>query len=455
MTTSNASPASAAFTPAELARRTLQRRGVEAAIWGMPLVSVDAMRQASLRDAGAKTGDILYLSKPADWRFQATTPNATMLSAYFNFNLADGPVVVDVPASIGAQLSGTFIDAWERPLADAGADGEDQGMGGSYLLLPPGDTPALPDGPVPIRSCTMNGYALFQAMPASSWPEDQERAIALVKSLRVYPLASADNPPAQRHIDISGRLFNGVARFDDSFYDALARMVHEEPVQTRDIVVMAQLKSLGIEKGKAFKPDQATRDVLKTAIAEAHALFMNAASAGQQPYWPGSRWMSLLAAGPPTGFNFETGERLDIDERAAMFFLADAMPKNQGSGCFQIGAFRDATGNPFKGDDTYRLRIPGHVPVKHSWTVTVYDLATAAFIRNAPRVAIESGDRRLMKNGDGSVDVYFGPTAPVGKESNWIFTAPRKPWFAFFRFHGPERAVLDRTWVLPNIERAR
>jgi len=454
MTTSNASAVSAAFTPAELARRTLQRRGVEAAIWGMPLVSVDAMRQASLRDAGAESGDIVYLSKPADWRFQTATPNATSLYAYFNFNLANGPIVVEVPASVGAVLSGTFIDAWETPLADAGADGEDQGRGGSYLLLPPGDTPSLPDGHLPVRTRTVNGYALFHAIPASSWPEDQAKAIDLVKALRVYPLARADKPPAQRHIDMSGLLFNGIARFDDTFYDALARMVHEEPVQTRDIVVMAQLKSLGIEKGKAFKPDQATRDVLKGAAAEAHALFMNSASGGQ-PYWPGSRWVSLTAAGPKTGFSFETGDRLDIDERAAMFFLADAAPKNPGGTHFNVGAFRDATGNPFKGDDTYHLRIPGNGPARHSWTVTVYDLATGAFIRNTPRVAIDGGDRKLLKNGDGSIDVYFGPTAPVGKESNWIFTAPRKPWFAFFRFHGPEKTVFDRTWVLPNIERAR
>jgi hypothetical protein len=28
----------------------------------------------------------------------------------------------------------------------------------------------------------------------------------------------------------------------------------------------------------------------------------------------------------------------------------------------------------------------------------------------------------LQKNPDGSVDIYFGPEAPAGKESNWIPT---------------------------------
>src|SRR3954453_20884705 len=63
------------FNTAELGQHTLQRRAIEAAIWGMPIVSVEAMRQAFFRDAGAKYGDIVYLSQPSDWKFLCTTPN--------------------------------------------------------------------------------------------------------------------------------------------------------------------------------------------------------------------------------------------------------------------------------------------------------------------------------------------------------------------------------------------
>jgi len=79
-----------AYTPSELAERKLHRRAVEAAIWGMPLVNTDAMRQAYFRDVGAKYKDICYFSKPADWRFQVTTPNASTNYVYFNFNLKMG-----------------------------------------------------------------------------------------------------------------------------------------------------------------------------------------------------------------------------------------------------------------------------------------------------------------------------------------------------------------------------
>jgi hypothetical protein len=48
------------FITSQLGERTLERRAVEAAIWGMPLVAFDAMRQAFLRDAGARYNDIVY-----------------------------------------------------------------------------------------------------------------------------------------------------------------------------------------------------------------------------------------------------------------------------------------------------------------------------------------------------------------------------------------------------------
>ena len=47
------------YSPEELARRAIERRAVEAAIWGMPLVTFDAMRQAFLRDASAQYNDIV------------------------------------------------------------------------------------------------------------------------------------------------------------------------------------------------------------------------------------------------------------------------------------------------------------------------------------------------------------------------------------------------------------
>lgn len=145
-----------AFTPAQLAERTLHRRAVEAAIWGMPLVNFDAMRQAYFRDAGAKYNDVMYWSKPSDWKNQTTTPNHSTNYVLVFMNLKDGPVVVDIPVAQEEALYGTLIDSWTEPLVNVGNTGEDKGKGAKYLMLPPGYKEKPPEGtsPSPARPTT-------------------------------------------------------------------------------------------------------------------------------------------------------------------------------------------------------------------------------------------------------------------------------------------------------------
>jgi len=241
---------------------------------------------------------------------------------------------------------------------------------------------------------------------------------------------------------------------DDSFFDTLARMVNEEPVQARDLVAMGQLRSLGIEKGRDFKPDPATRNVLKKAAAEAHKTFMNA-TAGVVPYWPDSNWglPGYAITGAQTAFTYQFPSLLDVDDRGAMFFFACAAPRNLGAATLYLTGPKDRDGAQLDGSKSYQLRVPPGVPASQFWALTVYDLETAAFIRDSPSTEINSY-QDLQRNDDGSVDVFFAHKPPDGKQSNWIHTAHGRPWFACFRFYGPEEAIHNKSWVLPDIERA-
>jgi len=58
----------------------------------------------------------------------------------------------------------------------------------------------------------------------------------------------------------------------------------------------------------------------------------------------------------------------------------------------------------------------------------------------------------LSKNADGSVDIYFGAKSPEGKESNWVPTSAARKFEVLFRFYGPEKALFEKTWKLPDIE---
>jgi Protein of unknown function (DUF1214) len=95
---------------------------------------------------------------------------------------------------------------------------------------------------------------------------------------------------------------------------------------------------------------------------------------------------------------------------------------------------KDEQGRFLDGGNDYRLTVPANVPVNQYWSAVVYDRATHTFIRDVSRLGLSSQTPGLQKNADGSVDIYFGPKAPAGKESNWIPTRADGQFEVGFRF---------------------
>ena len=85
--------------------------------------------------------------------------------------------------------------------------------------------------------------------------------------------------------------------------------------------------------------------------------------------------------------------------------------------------------------------------------MTAYDRETHALIRNMPRASLASITPGAQTNADGSVEVYFGPKAPAGKEANWVPTDPNQQFELLFRLYGPEKPLFDKSWKLPDVER--
>jgi hypothetical protein len=428
--------------------RLLQNRAIETAIWGLPLVRFDAMRQAFFRDAQAAYGDIVCWSRPADWQLQIPTASTLSSYVYFNFNTRMGPVVIDLPPASGVFLSGTIVSSWESTLVEVGHQGFDKGRGGKYLVLPPDYTGMVPSRYISVRSETHNGRALFCVKPTE--PGDTTSVMSIVSKMRVYSLMQAVNPPEQRLIDMSGRLFNAAVRFDDTFFDSLARMVREEPPRTRDLVAMSQMHSLGIDKDGVFRPDRPVREILKQSAGEVRTGLLKTAMMGDS-LSPSTQWIKSDAACPGPALSYETATRFGIDMRNAEFFAVFETPRKRRRPEPCVRAFFDASGEPLQGGTSYRLHIPAGAPMKH-WEVASCDLETGCFVRESPQVAVASGSSTTKQNADGSMDVHFGSTPP-GHEGNWIYTAPTRPWFALFRLYEPERAVFDNTWVLPDLEK--
>jgi hypothetical protein len=439
------------FSPEALRLRLVERRAVDAVIWGLPLVGEDAVKQAAFRDGKANYNDIVWWRK-GSWKNQSPTPNVNTRYMYFFINTKqDGPVVVELPPAVpGASFYGTIEDAWYVPLTDIGFEGK----GGKYLVLPPDYKDAVPDGYTPVRPTTYNTMTLLRSILASASEKDVQAGDELVKKVKVYPLSKAANPPAQRLLDMSDILYNGLVTFDETFFTSLSRTLNEETVQPRDLQMMGMLLPLGIEKGKEFKPDATTVAILKKAAAEAQAWLMNKATTDITPWWSESQW--VIPTPPitiPSDFRWETPNYFGVDARAIALSQYFCPTAKLGTGSFYFAAFNDHSGQPLEGGSTYRLHVPANVPVKEFWSITIYSLKTSGFFLNSKRLTLSSLDKELRKNADGSVDIYIGPKPPAGQESNWLYTPAGQKWFPWFRVYGPEKAILDKSWKLPDIDK--
>jgi len=110
-------------------------------------------------------------------------------------------------------------------------------------------------------------------------------------------------------------------------------------------------------------------------------------------------------------------------------------------------AVRDANGQYLEGDKNYQLHLPPNVPAKDFWSLVAYNPQTRSLLQTDQQFPSLSSQRTdMIINPDKSVDIYFGPKAPPGKENNWIQTIPGKSWCAGFRLYGPEKAWFDKTW---------
>jgi hypothetical protein len=218
--------------------------------------------------------------------------------------------------------------------------------------------------------------------------------------------------------------------------------------------MLGMLLPLGIEKGKTFDPDAATRMVLNAAAGEAHAWLLDGITRVSVGWWPGEHWVLPTApVGLKTTFLWDVPNFIDVDGRGIT--LADwfGPVAKLGGDSFCLATCFDSKGAPLQGGNNFRLRVSANDPVREFWSITVYGMDTSALFPNSDRLVVSYTDKGVQKNPDGSVDVYFGPKAPSDKEANWVYTTPGKNWFPWFRLYGPEEAVEDKSWKMPDIEK--
>src|SRR5215510_542488 len=175
------------LSAADLARRSIERRAIEAVIWGMPAVDTDLMLQEMLTQTKARVHQVVYWGRPLDWHNQTLTPNPDAIYFMAFFNTKDvGPIVIEVPpGDANGSLNGNIVTVWQTALEDVGLLGLDKGVGGKFLIPPPGYKDKVPDGYTILPSDTHSSYALLRSNLKSHGEADVAAAIAYGKRVRI------------------------------------------------------------------------------------------------------------------------------------------------------------------------------------------------------------------------------------------------------------------------------
>lgn len=428
-------------------------RGVEAFLSGIPAASVYAACEG-LSGVGVKRNSgIGIMDDLMDARSVFLTGNSTTVYVLQCLDLKDGPMVVEVPPGV----LGPADDAYFRWVTDVGLTGPDKGKGGKYLFVPPGYTGKLPSsGYFVAKSPTYSNLIFYRA-----FVKDDNIAAAAngVKAkARIYPLSAAANPPKQAFIDLSGLQFNTVHANTFHFYEEINEVIQHEPADAFDPEIVGMFASIGIKKGKPFAPDARMKGILTDAVAVANATaraILFAPRDERVKFYSDRQWGTGFVGGSYAFLN--NGERM-LDARTLFHYYATGITPamafaKPGSGSAYAYAARDSKGDYLEGGKTYKITLPAPIPVAQFWSFVVYDGQSRSMLETDQKLAgIDSTQKTVKKNADGSVTVWFGPKAPAGQETNWVQTMPGKGWNTLLRLYGPLEPWFNKTWKPGDFE---
>ncbi len=454
----------------------LFQRATQTYLWALPLINTLGMKFGSEKVFGSGYNILPVWKKRLDAKTLVTTPNSDVIYAMSYLDLGkDGPMVFEAAPG----LQGILLDFWQRPIpgptidghaffGDVGLPGPDGGNGGKFVILPPGYNGPVPDGHFVYRSGTNNVFVFLRSFYQD--PSNLKPAVDVMEATKIYPLGHQGGAKPMQFPDASGVPANMLPVSNAGAFDQLKALIDSEGPHLADPDWRGMLAAIGIVQGQPFNPDPAARAILdragKTAYKMSRVVGFEEELGGRSfRVYPDRRWVNPVADGTPSNpggaldlsWNRVSGRYLDLDTR--IWFFTDyysispgMISQIAGKGAKYMVGFTDSTGKPFSPAANYRLKLPPNIPAANFWSLTLYESENASGYANGqPFPSLGSRDKPELSP-DGSVELYLGPTAPTGKERNWMRTVPGKGYFAILRLYGPTEPAIDKSWKPGDIE---
>ena len=451
----------------------LFERATQTYLWALPLINTLGMKFGSEKTFGAGYNVLPIWKKRLDAKTLVTTPNSDVIYAMSYLDAGkDGPTVFEAPPG----LQGILLDFWQRPIpgpivagravaGDVGFFGPDAGRGGKFLILSPHYAKAVPPGYYAYRSETNNVFVFLRAFYQD--PTNLAPPVDLIEKAKIYPLGKEADAKPMQFPDASGVPVNMLPASDASAFDQLKLLVDSEGLDLASPDWMGMLAAISIAQGQPFNPDANTRAILdraaKTAYKTSRVIgFEQILNGVSYRVYPDRHWLNPFASGPvfDTAWMTATEGILALDTRINFFtnyysISPGMISQTPGLGAKYMIGLTDSSDAWLSGGANYQLKLPPNVPAANFWSVTLYEAENSSGLANGqPFPSLGSRDKPAQE-ADGSTVLYLSPTAPAGKEANWLRTVPGRGYFAILRLYGPKEEAINGSWKPGDIEKAQ
>ncbi|HEX2842881.1 DUF1254 domain-containing protein [Hyphomicrobium sp.] len=437
----------------------------DAYVYFYPIVTMDVTRkqltnvEAGQSEIGGPMNEFANVKTfpTADMK-AVVRPNFDTLYSSGWVDLTKEPVVVSAPDTGGRYYLLPMLDMWTNVFASPGWRTTGT-QAANFLVTPPGWDPSLRqkmiekfrlpadiqyiDAPTPyvwiIGRTKTDGPADYDAVhkiqagykitPLSEWGKTPKPAV-----VKIDPSVDMKTPPKKQVDTMSG----------SQFFAYAAELLKLHPPHITDQPIVAQMRHIGIEPGKAFDFAKLDPDVQKA--------LESAPQDGQK----------LMAWKVPTLARVENGWSMNTDTMGVYgnYYLKRAIVAQEGLGAnlpedaiYPLN-LADKAGKPLDGANAYTIHFDKETipPVKAFWSVTLYDPEGFQVANSLNRFAVSSW-MPFQKNADGSLDLYIQNENPgAGKEANWL-PSPKGPFNLTMRLYAPESDALTGRWNPPPVVR--
>ena len=447
-------------TPDQAKEKEALEIGVEAYIYGYPLVTMEMTRRVmtNVAKSEAKNAPMGRFANMREYPTAAfkdiTAPNADTLYSVAWLNLAKEPYVLSLPDEKGRYYLMPMLSGWTDVFQVPGTRTTGT-KAQTFAITGPGWQGTLPGAVKELKSPTNMVWILGRTY-CTGTPADYKAVHKLQDQYKLVPLSAYGKPytppPGQvdPSVDMKTPVREQVNGMDaGAYFKLLAVLMKDNPPAKEDAPMVAKLAKIGLVPGQEFDPSK-----LDPVVAKG---LQGVPKAALEKIMANFRTMATIING--WGIFLKTGlYGTNYLDRALV--TAIGLGANRPQDAIYPTSEEDADGNPYDGAHKYVMHFPkGQMPpAKAFWSLTMYN-AEYFFVTNPLNRYTLSSRSKFKPNKDGSVDLYIQHESPgKDKEANWL-PAPKDKFVLMLRLYWPveppQPSIIDGSWKPPAVKKVQ